>query len=155
MVQVKQPKVLSFKPLAAAMNEMEPVITDFAKFSAPSQLHLCYQALHTWQQENAGSLPRPWNREDAERFLALTKEKFGDQVEDEGLVKQFAMVCAGEVSPMCAALGGIVAQEVMKATSGKFHPIFQVCWYFDLLTNGNNILDFFIIPYDSGCTSML
>jgi len=130
VVQVKQPKVLSFKPLAAAMNEMEPVITDFAKFSAPSQLHLCYQALHTWQQENAGSLPRPWNREDAERFLALTKEKFGDQVEDEGLVKQFAMVCAGEVSPMCAALGGIVAQEVMKATSGKFHPIFQ--WlYFD------------------------
>merc|ERR1711936_1217770 len=130
VVQVKQPKVLSFKPLAAAMNEMEPVITDFAKFAAPSQLHLCYQALHTWQQENAGSLPRPWNREDAERFLALTKEKFGDQVEDEGLVKQFAMVCAGEVSPMCAALGGIVAQEVMKATSGKFHPIFQ--WlYFD------------------------
>jgi len=130
VVQVKQPKVLNFKPLAAAMNEMEPVITDFAKFSAPSQLHLCYQALHTWQQENAGSLPRPWNREDAERFLALTKEKFGDQVEDEGLVKQFAMVCAGEVSPMCAALGGIVAQEVMKATSGKFHPIFQ--WlYFD------------------------
>jgi ubiquitin-activating enzyme E1 len=130
VVQVKQPKVLSFKPLAAAMNEMEPVITDFAKFSAPSQLHLCYQALHTWQQENAGSLPRPWNREDAERFLALTKEKFGDQVEDEGLVKQFAMVCAGEVSPMCAALGGVVAQEVMKATSGKFHPIFQ--WlYFD------------------------
>jgi len=130
VVQVKQPKVLSFKPLATAMNEMEPVITDFAKFSAPSQLHLCYQALHTWQQENAGSLPRPWNRADADRFLALTKEKFGDQVEDEGLVKQFAMVCAGEVSPMCAALGGIVAQEVMKATSGKFHPIFQ--WlYFD------------------------
>ena len=129
VVQVKQPKVLSFKPLAAAMNEMEPVITDFAKFSAPAQLHLCYQALHTWQQENAGSLPRPWNREDAERFLGLTKEKFGDQVEDEALVKQFAMVCAGEVSPMCAAMGGIVAQEVMKATSGKFHPIFQVQKY--------------------------
>merc|ERR1719188_2918550 len=129
VVQVKQPKVLSFKPLAAAMNEMEPVITDFAKFSAPAQLHLCYQALHTWQQENAGSLPRPWNREDAERFLGLTKEKFGDQVEDEALVKQFAMVCAGEVSPMCAAMGGIVAQEVMKATSGKFHPIFQWLYY--------------------------
>merc|ERR1719350_1366032 len=130
VVQVKQPKVLAFKPLAQAITEMEPLITDFAKFSAPGQLHLCYQALHTWQSENAGSLPRPWNQEDAARFLTLAKEQFGDQVEDEALVKQFALICAGEVSPVCAAMGGLVAQEVMKATSGKFHPIYQ--WlYFD------------------------
>lgn len=130
VVQVKQPKVLAFKPLAQAITEMEPLITDFAKFSSPGQLHLCYQALHTWQGENAGSLPRPWHQEDAARFLTLAKEQFGDQVEDEALVKQFALVCAGEVSPVCAAMGGLVAQEVMKATSGKFHPIYQ--WlYFD------------------------
>jgi len=132
VVQVKQPKVVNFKPINVAINDMEPVITDFAKFSAPAQLHICYQTLHTWQQENAGSLPRPWNSEDAESFLNLAKEHFGDQVEDEKFVKQFACICAGEVSPMCAAVGGIVAQEVMKACSGKFNPIYQ--WlYFDAL----------------------
>jgi len=132
VTQVKQPKVINFKPLAASINEMEPVITDFAKFSSPGQLHLCFQSLHTWRQENAGSLPRPWNAEDADRFLALTKEHFGDQVEDDKFVRQFACICAGEVSPLCAAMGGVVAQEVMKACSGKFNPIFQ--WlYFDAL----------------------
>ena len=36
----------------------------------------------------------------------------------------------GEVSPLCAFFGGIVGQEVMKAASGKFHPLQQ--WlYFD------------------------
>jgi len=131
VLQVKQPKVLEFKPLATALVEMEPVMTDFAKFSAPQQMHLCYQALHIWEQEH-GSPPRPWSRDDAEKFLTLTKEQFGDQVEDEAWVKQFAMICGGELSPMCAAMGGIVAQEVMKASSGKFSPVFQ--WlYFDAL----------------------
>ena len=135
VIQVKQPKVLSFKPLAAAVNEME-LITDIAKFPALAQLHLCYQALHRWQHENAGSLPRRYNEEDKERFLALTKEMFGDQVEDSVLVVErwlverwLVGVCNGHphpASPFCESMGQIVAQEVMKATSGKFHPIFQV-----------------------------
>ena len=32
VLQVKQPKVVSFKPLPIALKEMEPVFTDFAKF---------------------------------------------------------------------------------------------------------------------------
>lgn len=32
---------------------------------------------------------------------------------------------AGDLNPMNAAIGGVVAQEVMKACSGKFHPIVQ------------------------------
>ncbi len=41
---------------------------------------------------------------------------------------------AGDLSPMCAALGGVVAQQVMKACSGKFTPVYQ--WlYFDSLGN--------------------
>ena len=41
-------------------------------------------------------------------------------------------VCAGNLSPMNAAVGGVAAQEVMKACSGKFMPIKQ--WlYFDAI----------------------
>lgn len=41
-------------------------------------------------------------------------------------------MCAGDLNPMNATIGGIVAQEVMKACSGKFHPIMQ--WlYFDAI----------------------
>merc|ERR1711970_1599501 len=59
---------------------------------------------------------------------------FADEVtvDNKSYVNQFSKICAGDVSPMCAAMGGIVAQEVMKATSGKFMPIKQ--WlYFDAL----------------------
>ena len=79
-------------------------------------------------------MPAPWSNADSEVFVTMAIEKFGDQVTDDnkGYLAQFAKICAGNVSPMCAALGGIVAQEVMKATSGKFSPIKQ--WlYFDAL----------------------
>jgi len=129
VLQVKQPKVVSFKPLPIALKEMEPVFTDFAKFMSPQLLHACYQTLHSWNSSHS-SPPKPWSEADSAEFLALAKEKHGEEVSDDAFVTQFAKICAGELSPMCAAMGGIVAQEVMKACSGKFMPIYQ--WlYFD------------------------
>lgn len=51
---------------------------------------------------------------------------------DEKLFANFAHVCQGEWNPINMTVGGIVAQEVMKACSEKFSPIVQ--WlYFDAL----------------------
>jgi len=131
VTQVKQPKVVSFKPLPLAMKEMEPVLTDFGKFMTPQLLHVCYQTLHSWNSSHS-ALPRPWSQADAAEFLALAKQNHGEEVSDEDFVLQFAKICAGDLNPMCAAIGGIVAQEVMKACSGKFMPIYQ--WlYFDAI----------------------
>ena len=128
--QVKQPKIVSFKPLPLAMKEMEPVLTDFAKFLTPGLLHACYQTLHAWNASHPAP-PKPWSEADAAEFLALAKQNHGDEVSsDEKYVTQFAKICAGELNPMCAAVGGVVAQEVMKACSGKFMPIKQ-WFYFD------------------------
>ena len=44
--QVKMPKKVSFKPLEAALNEPEFVLTDFAKFDRPAVFHIAFQALH-------------------------------------------------------------------------------------------------------------
>ena len=52
VLQVKQPKVVSFKPLPIALNEMEPV-TDFAKFMSPQLLHVCYQTIHSWNSTHS------------------------------------------------------------------------------------------------------
>merc|ERR1719471_2588403 len=131
VTQVKQPKVVSFKPLPLAMKEMEPVLTDFGKFMTPQLLHVCYQTLHSWNSSHS-ALPKPWSQADAAEFLALAKQNHGEEVSDEDFVLQFAKICAGDLNPMCAAIGGIVAQEVMKACSGKFMPIYQ--WlYFDAI----------------------
>ena len=51
---------------------------------------------------------------------------------DDKFQEQFAKICAGDLSPMNAFIGGLVAQEVMKACSGKFMPVRQLM-YFDAL----------------------
>lgn len=44
---------------------------------------------------------------------------------DEEIVSEFKRQERGYLAPVCAVVGGIVAQEVIKACSGKFHPIKQ------------------------------
>ncbi|RXM94282.1 Ubiquitin-like modifier-activating enzyme 1 [Acipenser ruthenus] len=51
---------------------------------------------------------------------------------DESAVRKLALGAAGDLSPINAFIGGVAAQEVMKACSGKFTPLKQ--WlYFDAL----------------------
>uniref|UniRef100_A0A4W4EUC5 E1 ubiquitin-activating enzyme n=1 Tax=Electrophorus electricus TaxID=8005 RepID=A0A4W4EUC5_ELEEL len=51
---------------------------------------------------------------------------------DEGLLKKLSCMAAGDLAPVNAFIGGLAAQEVMKACTGKFMPIMQ--WlYFDAL----------------------
>lgn len=49
---------------------------------------------------------------------------------DEDVLKLLAFGASGDLNPMAAMFGGIVGQEIVKAASGKFHPLYQ--WlYFD------------------------
>lgn len=135
VTQVKMPKTVEFKSLKESIKSPEFVIADFAKFDYPEQLHLAFGALHKYKASK-GRLPRPWNKEDAEEFVGVAKalkEERGSELEiNVELLETFAKVSAGDLNPMNATIGGIVAQEVMKACSGKFSPIFQ--WlYFDAI----------------------
>ncbi|XP_026512827.1 ubiquitin-like modifier-activating enzyme 7 isoform X5 [Terrapene carolina triunguis] len=95
-------------------------------------LHLAFRALHTFAAE-MGRLPQPRAQADAERLLELARGlTVHQELLDEGLVRMFAHVSAGELSPMAALLGGLAAQEVLKAASGKFLPLAQ-WFYFDAL----------------------
>uniref|UniRef100_A0A671UKR9 E1 ubiquitin-activating enzyme n=1 Tax=Sparus aurata TaxID=8175 RepID=A0A671UKR9_SPAAU len=76
---------------------------------------------------------------DGEELLTLAKEvnsalTGSAKVEqfDEALIKKLSFVAAGDLAPVNAFIGGLAAQEVMKACTGKFMPIMQ--WlYFDAL----------------------
>lgn len=133
--QVKMPKTLTFKPLSESIRSPEFVMTDFAKFERPPQIHVAFQALHKFVEKN-GKVPRPWNKDDATEFVSIAKATAVDGGNDteleSALLEKFSKLAAGNVSPINATIGGVVAQEVMKACSGKFHPIYQ--WlYFDAL----------------------
>lgn len=133
--QVKMPKFIDFKPISESIKNPEFLISDYAKFDRPQQLHLGVQALHAFVQGH-GHLPRPHNDHDAQVVIGSTKlyaQKEGIDVEiDEKLIRELSYQAQGNLSPMAAFFGGLAAQEVLKAVSGKFHPIVQ--WlYFDSL----------------------
>jgi ubiquitin-activating enzyme E1 len=133
--QVKMPTFLDFKTISSAIKEPEFLMSDFAKFDRPQQLHIGFQALHAFSQTH-GRFPRPMNEEDATVLVASAKafvetEKLEVEI-DEKLIKELSYQALGDLNPMAALFGGLAAQEVLKAVSGKFHPIKQ--WlYFDSL----------------------
>nr|XP_051697439.1 ubiquitin-like modifier-activating enzyme 1 isoform X5 [Oryctolagus cuniculus] len=111
---------------------------DFAKYSHPAQLHIGFQALHRFCSQYNRS-PRPHNEEDAAELVILAQTVNSEALPpgqqgilDEDLIRKLAYVAAGNLAPINAFIGGLAAQEVMKACSGKFMPIMQ--WlYFDAL----------------------
>ena len=45
---------------------------------------------------------------------------------DESLIRSLSYTCQGCLAPLCAAIGGFVAQEALKAVTGKFTPLNQM-----------------------------
>ncbi|CAM9875266.1 ubiquitin-like modifier-activating enzyme 1 isoform X1 [Lampetra fluviatilis] len=136
--QVKMPKKISFKTFSKALAEPDMVVTDFAKFERPGQLHLAFQALHDFVKKHK-RLPKPRNQADADELVALARERneratgaARQERLDEALVTELSFSAMGDLAPINAFIGGIAAQEVMKACTGKFTPLTQ--WlYFDAL----------------------
>ncbi|XP_055531157.1 ubiquitin-like modifier-activating enzyme 1 [Wyeomyia smithii] len=127
VTQVKMPRQMNFKPLAEAEDAPEFVMSDFSKWDHPQNTQLAFTVLSRFQEKN-GRLPRPWNVEDAAEFVELCKERAKEMKLDEineGMLTKFAKVCAGDLCPMNGTIGGITAQEVMKACTGKFTPLYQ------------------------------
>lgn len=135
-MQVKMPKVINFQSFSRQLQNPELLMSDFAKFDRPQQLHVGFQALHRFAKTHGGNLPRPHNEGDASEVFQLAQNiatGSKDKVElDEKLLRELSYQARGDLGPMAAFFGGLAAQEVLKAVSGKFHPIVQ--WlYFDSL----------------------
>ncbi|XP_065880500.1 ubiquitin-activating enzyme E1 1 isoform X2 [Euphorbia lathyris] len=136
VTQVKQPKVLNFKPLREALkNPGDFLLTDYSKFDRPPLLHLAFQALDKFLSQS-GRFPVAGSEDDAQALISLVSsinESLGDgRLEDINpkLLRHFAFGARAVLNPMAAMFGGIVGQEVVKACSGKFHPLLQFL-YFD------------------------
>uniref|UniRef100_A0A673LRX0 E1 ubiquitin-activating enzyme n=1 Tax=Sinocyclocheilus rhinocerous TaxID=307959 RepID=A0A673LRX0_9TELE len=123
VTQVKMPKKVAFKSLSSSMAEPEFLLTDFAKFDRPGQLHMGFQALHAFEKKHS-RLPKPWSQ--VNTFTGSAKQEQLDQA----IIKKLSCMAAGDLAPINAFIGGLAAQEVLKACTGKFMPIMQ--WlYFD------------------------
>lgn len=136
VTQVKQPKVFKFKTLREALTDPgEFLLSDFSKFDRPPLLHLAFQSLDKFLSK-VGRFPVAGSDEDAQKLISLatdindslTNGKIEDI--DKKLLRNFAFGARAVLNPMAAMFGGIVGQEVVKACSGKFQPLFQVSYFF-------------------------
>ena len=127
--QVKMPKFIDFQPFSEQIKKPELMISDYAKFDRPAQLHAGIIALHTFAAKNEGKFPRPHNEHDAQQVLSIAKSVVKDynldaEIDDK-LIMELSYQAQGDLSPMAAFFGGLAAQEVLKAVSGKFNPVVQ------------------------------
>lgn len=144
--QVKMPKKVAFKPLRESIAKPgEFLLTDFAKIGRSEELHFGFQALDDFRASHGGRWPQPGNsahsdevvklvekmaKAAAERKDEVTLGEDGLSEESAKIIEALASGSGAVLSPMCAFLGGVIGQEVLKACSAKFMPIVQ--WlYFD------------------------
>lgn len=132
VTQVKMKKTVSFKSLKNSIVQPECLITDFGKIDRPPTLNIAFQALDVFNEQK-GRLPRPANREDANDLIQIAEKLSSDLGDNKvelntNLLRVFSWGSSGNICPINGFIGGVVAQEVMKACSGKFQPISQ--WMF-------------------------
>ena len=142
--QVKQSVTLHFESFADSLLSPGEIICDSVKSWRIGILHFAFRALHRFV-EHHGSLPQPGNVDHAQELVKLVAvinsevpgDKFrfsdGELQDHEEFIKRFSLCARGVISPMCALIGGVLGQEVLKACSGKFMPIKQ-WFYYDGLT---------------------
>lgn len=130
------PKLLDFKPLKEALLTPEYLIADFAKWERPQTLHLGFQALSTFLSDYS-RLPTPRSQSDAATFLTIVQDlakslDIDYSTLEEKVLLELGYQAEGDLAPINAVIGGFVAQEVLKACTGKFTPLNQFL-YFDAL----------------------
>lgn len=113
---------------------------DFEKIGNAQLSHAAFEALDKFiDSSETKSPPRPWNLEDAQRFLEIAKpiadryELNSAEWKADGPERKFMLLFAfqaqGTFNPLAAFYGGYVAQEVVKAITGKFSPTNQFFYY--------------------------
>uniref|UniRef100_A0A8C9W382 Ubiquitin-like modifier-activating enzyme 6 n=1 Tax=Scleropages formosus TaxID=113540 RepID=A0A8C9W382_SCLFO len=127
-VQVKIPQTCCFERMEQQLLDPKVLVPDFSKPEVPLQIHATLLALDSFQQQHH-RLPNTGCPQDAEILLKMTdgvNHTLKSKVSiDQDLVRTLSRTAGGCLAPLCAAVGGIASQEVLKALTGKFTPLQQ------------------------------
>lgn len=140
-VQCKKSKELNFKSLEESLKVPEFVMTDFTDFDKPLKLHTMYDVFNK-------------NTKDINDFKKNVLE-INNNLSDD-LMNKFYETYKGKLTPINSIIGGIASQEVFKACTSKFSPIYQWLYFdaFDCLPDNFLQIDKSILGtrYDSQIT---
>lgn len=109
--------------------------------AGPPKIYTKYRAILNYREKI-----KVWPSDNCDDFISVSKSFLRDEglddsyLGDESDLKSLARISTAEIAPVCAVIGGILGNEVIKAISGKGEP-------------ANNILMF--DGLDGGCRSFL
>ena len=124
-------------------------IPDYTKTGRPELLYLILTGIHDYFVSHENKLPELNNMEQVKEICEKVKQMYTITKEqqvpwyaeiqeyDERVVLNVVRWCAANLQPVCGFFGGIIAQEIIKAT-GKYLPIDQ--WFIqDFLEIAENV----------------
>ena len=124
-------------------------IPDYTKKGRPELLFIILNGIHNYFLNHDQKLPELNNMEQTKEICEKVKEMYTStkaqkipwyadmQEYDERVVINVIRWCAANLQPICAFFGGMIAQEIVKAT-GKYIPIDQ--WFIqDFLEIAENV----------------
>lgn len=131
--QVKNSVTLNFNTLEESLKNPSFVEFDMFNEQKSKDMHNTFISL-----ESFGRIPRAWNVNDCNELMEKINNL--DNNGNKLFLKKLINVLDGKLCPMEAVIGSIVAQEIMKACSGKFSPIYQWLYFesIDSVTNNTN-----------------
>ena len=153
--QVKPKKKKSYfdflSRISMISDPMHPFnISDITKLGRTELIYMTFFVMHQFYQ-SCGALPELNNMDQAKQILESVKQMYKmvkdnkipwySQIQemDEKIVLNVARWAAANIQPVCGFFGGILAQEIIKAT-GKYIPIDQ--WFIhDFFEAVENIKD--------------
>jgi ubiquitin-activating enzyme E1 len=133
-VQIKKERIINFEQLEYSIKNPK-IIHDFALSEKKAKtIHIGYQIINKFYSKYK-RYPKRSIKTDLQQFIKLCKTI--SEIIDEDILKYFCYGIESQLVPINSIIGGIVAQEIMKACSGKFTPIEQ--WFYyeatDILKN--------------------
>lgn len=128
--QTKQKITISHLPLKESLLNPQIIPTDFSKFDNLMQLHIVMISLQKfWEQY--GKFPSSWNQKEADEFVKIASKIIESEMKSKvenlnvDLLKKISFTAQGSLVCLTSFTGGVVAQECLKALSGKYTPLNQ------------------------------
>lgn len=125
ITEIKQTKKIDFIKLEESLKAPEFVLTNYLDFDRPNELHACYLTYNEYIMKK-GIVPTLKHYNEFYKDVCIYHKDAKEET-----IKKFLHCtrCNGGLIGVNSIIGGIVAQEVIKACSGKFNPINQWFYY--------------------------
>ncbi len=124
--QIKHHKHINFNSLKESI--VNPTFVEFDVFNTQKSIDM-HAIFTTLGKNKYANIPKCHDNNEQEKFIKLIEKNNKNKKLDFDFIKKISNTLEAQICPMQSVIGSIAAQEIMKACSGKFSPIYQWLYF--------------------------